>query len=77
MGSLRGSRFQLDVAGHYGRPDVFEVTVHTDARAMVRGGVALVNGRSTPVAATEVAADVPDPEDAPRDAADAEPTQGP
>ena len=47
MGSLRGSRFQLDVAGHYGRPDVFEVTMHTDARPMVRGGVALVDGRST------------------------------
>lgn len=27
MGTLRGSRFQLDVAGHYGRPDIFDVTM--------------------------------------------------
>jgi hypothetical protein len=26
----------LDVAGHYGRPDVFELIVHTDARQMIR-----------------------------------------
>ena len=46
LGSLRGSRFQLDVAGHYGRPDLFEVTVHRDPRPMVRGGAALVDGRT-------------------------------
>jgi nitrilase len=46
LGALRGSRFQLDVAGHYGRPDVFDVTVHTDAPAMVRGGAVIVDGRS-------------------------------
>jgi nitrilase len=33
---LRGSKWMLDVAGHYGRPDVFELIVHTDARRMIR-----------------------------------------
>ena len=32
---LRGPRWQLDVAGHYGRPDVFELTVRREARPMI------------------------------------------
>jgi nitrilase len=60
LGSLRGSRFQLDVAGHYGRPDVFEVTVHAGAPAMVRGGAALVDARSVGTAAS---GDASGPED--------------
>lgn len=34
--NLKGPRFQLDVAGHYGRPDLFELTVHRAAQPMVR-----------------------------------------
>jgi nitrilase len=31
----RGSKWMLDVAGHYARPDVFELVVHDDPRPMI------------------------------------------
>jgi nitrilase len=33
-----GPRWMLDVAGHYARPDVFELIVHTDVRHMIKQG---------------------------------------
>jgi nitrilase len=32
---MRGPRWMLDVAGHYGRPDVFQLTVNTQPRPMI------------------------------------------
>jgi nitrilase len=32
---MRASRWMFDVAGHYARPDVFQLTVHTDERPMI------------------------------------------
>ena len=32
---LRGPKWMLDVAGHYARPDVFELTVHTEPHPMI------------------------------------------
>jgi nitrilase len=34
--AMKGPRFQLDVAGHYGRPDIFQLTVQRQARPMIR-----------------------------------------
>ena len=33
---VQGPKWMLDVAGHYARPDVFELTVHTDVRRLMR-----------------------------------------
>ncbi len=33
---MQGPKWMLDVAGHYARPDVFQLTVHTDARQMIK-----------------------------------------
>ncbi len=35
MRHMSGRKWELDVAGHYARPDVFELIVHTEARQMV------------------------------------------
>jgi nitrilase len=32
---ITGSKWMLDVAGHYARPDVFELIVHTEPRPMI------------------------------------------
>jgi nitrilase len=37
---MRGSRFSLDTAGHYARPDVFQLTINRDPNPMVNVGVA-------------------------------------
>jgi nitrilase len=38
LGRVRGSRWILDVAGHYARPDVFQLTVRREEQPMVRPG---------------------------------------
>jgi len=35
-GKQRGVKWSLDVAGHYARPDIFQLTVNRDSRPMIR-----------------------------------------
>jgi nitrilase len=46
---FRGPKWMFDVAGHYARPDVFQLTVNREARPLVR------------TIGKDMAADVPDP----------------
>jgi len=36
LAQTKGPRWMLDVAGHYARPDIFQLTVRTDATPMLR-----------------------------------------
>jgi nitrilase len=37
---VKGSRWILDTAGHYARPDIFQLTVNREERPMIRAGEA-------------------------------------
>lgn len=41
----RGSKSSLDVAGHYARPDVFQLTVNREPNELVEGRPKPINGR--------------------------------
>lgn len=59
---LVGPRWQLDVAGHYGRPDIFELVMHrrpTSFLRIVEEGAEPVEGGGRPDSGQEVVDDVP------------------
>ena len=43
-----GAKWMLDVAGHYARPDVFELTVHTEPRPVMSSDGARPPGEAAP-----------------------------
>jgi nitrilase len=47
---LRGSKMSMDTAGHYARPDVFQLTINRDARPMTRNEAhnSQTNGHKAP-----------------------------
>ena len=45
MSYLRGSKLWFDAAGHYCRPDVFQLTVNREARSMMQ----TTDGATTPI----------------------------
>jgi nitrilase len=51
--SMRKAKFTFDVAGHYARPDVFQLTVNRDPNNMVNvtGNAPVLNGHETPAPA--------------------------
>jgi nitrilase len=51
--SIRKAKFTLDVAGHYARPDVFQLTVNRDPNTMINvtGSPPAINGHETPAPA--------------------------
>ena len=51
--SIRKAKFMLDVAGHYARPDVFQLTINRDRNAMINvtGAAPVINGHEAPASA--------------------------
>ncbi len=57
--SMRQAKFTMDVAGHYARPDVFQLTVNRDPNAMINvtGTAPVSNGQQAPAPARKRRAD--------------------